>query len=124
MIAVPDVKFTNRCGGAPASSQMAYILPAVADDTNPKRQRGRIPIPRLRFGLVWKVSLSAVGGIIQCALLTFLGIRQKRGPLSQLLAAGFCDTCGNSSLAAIRTVAEAIMKFVASDNSVTNRLFK
>ena len=37
------------------------ILPAVADDTNPKRQRGRKSSPRLRFGLVWNVSsLAAV----------------------------------------------------------------
>jgi hypothetical protein len=40
------------------------ILPAVADDTNLKRQRGRKPFPRLRFGLVWNISLLAAGGII------------------------------------------------------------
>jgi hypothetical protein len=34
-------------------------LAAGADDTNPKRQRGRKRIPRWRFGLVWKLSLLA-----------------------------------------------------------------
>ena len=43
----------------------AFILAAVADDTNPKRQRGRKLFPHLRFGLVWNVSLLAAGGINQ-----------------------------------------------------------
>jgi hypothetical protein len=40
------------------------MLLAVENDTNPKRKRGRNALPRLRFGLVGKVSFQAVRNIV------------------------------------------------------------
>ena len=50
------------------------MLLAVENDTNPKRKRGRNVLPRLRFGLVCKVSFQAVRSIT--ALLHFAPGRQ------------------------------------------------
>lgn len=41
----------------------ASILHAAAVDTNPKRQRGVKPFPRLHFGLVWDVSFLTANSI-------------------------------------------------------------